>query len=85
MDLQPSDLGLYNLDLSDCGALMWWGVNNYCCQQVDPQDSSAVKEINEFDDYFEKFCSQKNWRIAILGRPHVMHSPSPCQPLPFSE
>lgn len=58
MDVQSPDLGIQNLELSDCGPPMWWGVNDYFCHEAQPQGSSATSEICGFDDYFENFCSQ---------------------------
>ena len=58
MDVQSPDLGIQNLELSDCRPPMWWGVNDYFCHEAQPQGSSATSEICGFDDYFESFCSQ---------------------------
>ena len=44
--LQPSDLsdlGLHNLDLSECAPPMWWGVNVASFQ--DPQDKLCDEGI----------------------------------------
>ena len=56
MDVQSSDLGIQIVELSECEPPTWWGTIDYFCHEAQPQGVSATIG---FDDYFEKFCSQR--------------------------